>query len=66
MEFGLGEALRLYAGGLGILAGDFLKAASDLAAPVVGVGLLFQEGCFRQVLTKTALNSKHIHTTIRP
>lgn len=50
MEFGLGEALRLYAGGLGILAGDFLKAASDLAVPVVGVGLLFQEGYFRQVL----------------
>lgn len=50
MEFGLGKALRLYAGGLGILAGDFLKAASDLAVPVVGVGLLFQEGYFRQVL----------------
>jgi glycogen phosphorylase len=52
MEFGLGEALRLYAGGLGILAGDFLKAASDLAIPVVGVGLLFQEGYFRQVLNE--------------
>jgi len=50
MEFGLGEALRLYAGGLGVLAGDFLKAASDLAIPLVGVGLLFQEGYFRQVL----------------
>src|SRR5512133_3215772 len=40
MEFGLGEGLPLYAGGLGILAGDALKAASDLAVPLVGVGLL--------------------------
>jgi starch phosphorylase len=50
MEFGLGEALPLYAGGLGILAGDYLKAASDLGVPVVGVGLLYQEGYFRQLL----------------
>jgi starch phosphorylase len=50
MEFGLGDALPLYAGGLGVLAGDMLKTASDLGAPVVGVGLLFQEGYFRQVL----------------
>jgi starch phosphorylase len=50
MEFGLGEALPLYAGGLGVLAGDFLKAASDLGVPVIGVGLLFQEGYFRQML----------------
>ena len=50
MEFGLGEALPLYAGGLGILAGDFLKSASDLGVPVVGVGLLYQEGYFRQSL----------------
>jgi starch phosphorylase len=50
MEFGLGEALPLYAGGLGVLAGDFLKAASDLGLPVVGVGLLYQEGYYRQVL----------------
>jgi starch phosphorylase len=50
MEFGLGAALPLYAGGLGVLAGDFLKAASDLGVPVVGVGLLFQEGYFRQML----------------
>ena len=39
MEFGLGEALPLYAGGLGILAGDYLKAASDLGMPLVGIGL---------------------------
>jgi len=50
MEFGLGEALPLYAGGLGILAGDYLKAASDLGVPVIGIGLLYQEGYFRQVL----------------
>ncbi len=48
MEFGLGTALPLYAGGLGILAGDFLKAASDLCVPVTGIGLLYQEGYFRQ------------------
>ena len=53
MEFGLSEALPIYAGGLGILAGDFLKAASDLGAPVVGVGLLFQEGYFRQFIEST-------------
>jgi len=50
MEFGLGEALPLYAGGLGVLAGDYLKAASDLAIPVIGIGLLYQEGYFRQLL----------------
>lgn len=50
MEFGLAEALPLYAGGLGVLAGDFLKGASDLAVPLVGVGLLYQEGFFRQAL----------------
>ncbi len=50
MEFGVGEGLPLYAGGLGILAGDYLKAASDLGVPVVGVGLLYQQGYFRQIL----------------
>lgn len=50
MEFGLGSALPLYAGGLGVLAGDFLKSASDLGVPVAGVGLFFQEGYFRQLL----------------
>ncbi|MDD4649337.1 MAG: alpha-glucan family phosphorylase [Desulfoplanes sp.] len=50
MEFGLGESLPLYAGGLGILAGDYLKSASDLGVPVIGVGLLYQEGYFRQML----------------
>jgi starch phosphorylase len=48
MEFGLSEALPIYAGGLGILAGDHLKTASDLGVPLVGVGLLYQQGYFRQ------------------
>jgi glycogen phosphorylase len=51
MEFGLSEALPIYSGGLGILAGDFLKSASDLGVPVVGVGLLWQQGYFRQALS---------------
>ncbi len=50
MEFGLHEALPLYAGGLGVLAGDHLKTASDLDVPVVGVGILWQQGYFRQLL----------------
>jgi starch phosphorylase len=50
MEFGLGAALPLYAGGLGVLAGDFLKTASDLDMPAVGIGLLYQEGYFRQII----------------
>ena len=50
MEFGLDEALPLYAGGLGILAGDYLKTASDLGVPAVGVGLLYHVGYFRQML----------------
>ena len=50
MEFGVGEALPVYAGGLGILAGDALKAASDLGLPVIGIGLLYQEGYFRQTI----------------
>ena len=51
MEFMLGEALPIYSGGLGNVAGDQLKAASDLGVPVVGVGLLYQEGYFRQAIT---------------
>jgi starch phosphorylase len=50
MEIGLGDGLPLYAGGLGVLAGDYLKTASDLGVPVVGVSLLYQQGYFRQVL----------------
>ena len=49
-EFGIHECLPIYAGGLGILAGDHLKSASDLGVPLVGVGLLYQKGYFRQYL----------------
>jgi starch phosphorylase len=50
MEFGLSEALPIYSGGLGILAGDHLKTASDLGVPLIGLGLLYQQGYFHQVL----------------
>ena len=50
MEFGLHESIPLFAGGLGILAGDHLKAASNMALPLVGVGLLYRNGYFRQFL----------------
>jgi starch phosphorylase len=50
MEYGLSEALPIYSGGLGILAGDYLKTSSDLGIPVVGVGLLYRQGYFRQVI----------------
>ncbi len=48
MEFGLSEALPIYSGGLGLLAGDHLKASNDLGIPLIGVGLLYQNGYFRQ------------------
>jgi starch phosphorylase len=50
MEFMLSEALPIYSGGLGNVAGDQLKAASDLGVPVIGVGLLYQQGYFRQII----------------
>jgi starch phosphorylase len=50
MEFGLGESLPIYSGGLGVLAGDHLKTACDLGVPLVGVGLLYQRGYFRQAV----------------
>ena len=49
-EFGIAEAVPQYSGGLGVLAGDHLKAASDLGVPLVGVGLLYKHGYFRQAL----------------
>ncbi len=49
-EFGLVDCLPIYSGGLGVLAGDHLKSASDLGLPLVGVGLLYQEGYFAQYL----------------
>ena len=50
MEYGITDALPLYSGGLGVLAGDHLKTASDLGVPLVAVGLLYREGYFRQML----------------
>src|SRR5450759_2326791 len=52
MEFMLSEALPIYSGGLGNVAGDQLKAASDLGVPVIGIGLLYQHGYFRQEIDK--------------
>jgi starch phosphorylase len=49
-EFGLTHAMQTYSGGLGVLAGDHLKAASDLGLPLIGVGLLYRQGYFRQYL----------------
>jgi starch phosphorylase len=50
MEYGLTDAMPLYSGGLGVLAGDHLKTASDLGVPIVAVGLFYREGYFRQML----------------
>ncbi|MGH9118135.1 MAG: alpha-glucan family phosphorylase [Acidimicrobiales bacterium] len=50
-EFGIAEAIPQYSGGLGVLAGDHLKAASDLGLPLVGIGLMYRSGYFRQLLT---------------
>ena len=51
-EFGLHESLPIYSGGLGVLAGDHIKSASDLGIPLVGVGLFYEQGYFRQHLDK--------------
>jgi len=53
MEFGVDARLPIYSGGLGVLAGDYLKAASELGLPLVGVGLLYRQGYFRQSLDRT-------------
>jgi starch phosphorylase len=52
MEYGLSECLPTYSGGLGVLAGDHLKSASELGLPLVGVGLLYQQGYFQQYLNE--------------
>ncbi|WP_435174431.1 alpha-glucan family phosphorylase [Actinacidiphila sp. bgisy145] len=58
-EFGITSALPQYSGGLGILAGDHLKAASDLGVPLVGVGLLYRHGYFRQSLSRDGWQQEH-------
>jgi glycogen phosphorylase len=57
MEFGLSESLPIYSGGLGNVAGDQLKAADDLGVPMVGVGLLYQRGYFRQFIDASGTQS---------
>jgi glycogen phosphorylase len=58
-EFGLAEALPQYSGGLGVLAGDHLKAASGLGVPLVGVGLFYRQGYFRQTLNPEGWQEEH-------
>ena len=50
LEFGIDDSLRIYSGGLGVLAGDHLKSASELGLPLVAVGLFYRHGYFRQGL----------------
>jgi len=52
MEYGIGEGLPIYSGGLGILSGDHLKSSSDMGMPVIGVGLLYRKGYVQQVLNR--------------
>lgn len=52
LEFGMHESVRVYSGGLGCLAGDHLKAASDINLPMVGIGLMYRQGFFQQYLNK--------------
>src|SRR5256885_11448358 len=58
-EYGIASALPQYSGGLGILAGDHLKAASDLGVPLIGVGLLYRHGYFSQSLSAEGWQQEH-------
>jgi starch phosphorylase len=58
-EFGLTECIRTYSGGLGVLSGDHLKAASDLGVPLVGIGLLYRQGYFHQYLNEDGWQQEH-------
>ena len=62
-EYGVHTSLPLYSGGLGILAGDHLKSASDLRLPLIGVGLLYRYGYFRQRLSKDSWQEEHYGET---
>lgn len=62
-EFGLTECLQIYSGGLGILAGDHMKSASDLGIPLVGVGLCYKEGYFQQYLTSDGWQQERYELT---
>ncbi len=59
MEYGLHESLPIYSGGLGVLAGDHLKTASDIGLPLVGIGLAYAEGYFRQHLSEDGWQLEH-------
>ena len=61
-EFGLHESLPIYSGGLGILAGDHLKAASDLAIPMIGVGLYYTNGYFDQSIDVSGRQQERYHS----
>ncbi len=62
-EFGLTECLQIYSGGLGVLAGDHLKSASDLGLPLVGVGICYKEGYFQQYLTSDGWQQERYEIT---
>ena len=62
-EFGLDESLPIYSGGLGVLAGDYLKAASELGVPLVGIGLFYRRGYFRQQLDENDRQIEHYPLT---
>ena len=64
-EFGLTEILPIYAGGLGVLAGDHLKSSSDLGVPLVGVGIFYREGYFRQVVDTDGMQNE-AYPTLEP
>src|SRR5262249_10729796 len=62
-EFGLDESLPIYSGGLGVLAGDYLKAASELGLPLVGIGLFYRRGYFQQRLDENDRQIQHYPLT---
>ncbi len=65
-EFGLHESVPIYSGGLGVLAGDHIKSASDLGIPLVGIGLFYGQGYFRQRLDRNGEGLAHESGTLRP
>src|SRR5262245_19192000 len=65
MEFGLSPELTLYSGGLGVLAGDFMKAAGDQRMPVVGIGLMWNEGYSAQQIDQSGYPEDHFVETRR-
>jgi glycogen phosphorylase len=62
-EFGLDESLPIYSGGLGVLAGDYLKAASELGVPLIGIGLFYRRGYFQQRLDEHDRQAEHYART---